>query len=209
MRRRNLLLIACVAMVWSGAAAAQAAPQGRAQTTHGAQNQSAAPANTVGSSSMPGAQAPVRQPSTSPPPSAPSVPANTSPPPSTPTPTPSPANTSPPPSSPTPAPANTSPPPSTSSSMPQQTVVPNQPNTASSARDTASANRARVATQTDTVPPASRGVGTSGNRPDCSQMRGIEKSECERRDTSRDDLPAGVTTTQQPQSPTPPPQPQR
>jgi hypothetical protein len=27
-------------------------------------------------------------------------------------------------------------------------------------------------------------------------MTGIQKSECERRDTSRDDLPAGVTTTQ-------------
>jgi hypothetical protein len=27
-------------------------------------------------------------------------------------------------------------------------------------------------------------------------MRGLEKSECERRDTVRDDLPAGVTTTQ-------------
>jgi hypothetical protein len=56
------------------------------------------------------------------------------------------------------------------------------------------------------VPPASRGVSTTGvsttgNRPDCSQLRGIEKSECERRDTSRDDLPAGVTTSQQPQPP--------
>ena len=46
------------------------------------------------------------------------------------------------------------------------------------------------------VPPASRGVGTTNNRPDCSKMRGLEKSECERRDPSRDDLPAGVTTTQ-------------
>jgi hypothetical protein len=32
-------------------------------------------------------------------------------------------------------------------------------------------------------------------------MRGLEKSECERRDTVRDDLPAGVTTTQQPKPP--------
>jgi hypothetical protein len=32
------------------------------------------------------------------------------------------------------------------------------------------------------------------NRRDCSQLRGIDKSECERRDTVRDDLPAGVTT---------------
>jgi hypothetical protein len=133
MRSRNLLLVACIAMVWSASAAAQGTPQGGAQTTRGTKNQSAAP--------------------------------------------------------------------SAPSSMPQQTVAPNQPNSASSARDTSSANRARVATQTDTVPPASRGVGTTANRPDCSQLRGIEKSECERRDTSRDDLPAGVTTTQQPQPP--------
>jgi hypothetical protein len=45
------------------------------------------------------------------------------------------------------------------------------------------------------LPPASRGVGKPG-RPDCSQMRGLEKSECERRDTTRDDLPAGVTSKQ-------------
>ena len=171
MRSQNLLLVACIAMVWSAAAAAQGTPQGGAQTARGGQNQSAAPATSAGTTT-PGTQTPVRQPTTSPPPSAP-----------------------------TPAPANTSPPPSPSNSMPQQTVVPNQPNSASNARDTSSANRARVATQTDTVPPASRGVGTTASRPDCSQMRGIEKSECERRDTSRDDLPAGVTTTQQPQPP--------
>jgi hypothetical protein len=35
-----------------------------------------------------------------------------------------------------------------------------------------------------------------GNRRDCSQLRGLDKAECERRDTSRDDLPAGVTSTQ-------------
>lgn len=45
------------------------------------------------------------------------------------------------------------------------------------------------------VPFASRGVGTTG-KPDCSKLRGLEKSECERRDTSRDDLPAGVTSKQ-------------
>jgi hypothetical protein len=50
--------------------------------------------------------------------------------------------------------------------------------------------------QQDRVPPAMRGVGTTGSRPDCSKLRGIEKAECERRDTSRDDLPAGKTTTQ-------------
>jgi hypothetical protein len=56
-------------------------------------------------------------------------------------------------------------------------------------------------TATRAIPPAMRGVGTTENRPDCSQKRGIEKSECERRDTSRDDLPAGATTTQQPKPP--------
>lgn len=45
------------------------------------------------------------------------------------------------------------------------------------------------------IAPASRGVGTPG-KPDCSRFRGVDKSECERRDTVRDDLPAGVTTTQ-------------
>jgi hypothetical protein len=51
------------------------------------------------------------------------------------------------------------------------------------------------------VPPASRGAGQTNNRPDCSKMSGIQKSECERRDTSRDDLPAGVTTTQEQKPP--------
>lgn len=45
------------------------------------------------------------------------------------------------------------------------------------------------------IGPASRGVGTPG-KPDCSRLRGVDKAECERRDTVRDDLPAGVTTTQ-------------
>ena len=36
------------------------------------------------------------------------------------------------------------------------------------------------------------------NRRDCTQLRGLEKSECERRDTVRDDLPAGVTATKKP-----------
>jgi hypothetical protein len=74
----------------------------------------------------------------------------------------------------------------------QQTVRPNDP--ASRAEETK--NNTNKAIQRDRVPPASRGVGTSGSRPDCSKMRGIEKAECERRDTARDDLPAGVTTTQ-------------
>ena len=85
--------------------------------------------------------------------------------------------------------------------MPQQTVVPNAPNAARNTADRPTADRPRVATQTYRVPPASRGAGTTNNRPDGSKMRGIEKSECERRDTMRDDLPAGVTTTQQSQPP--------
>jgi hypothetical protein len=98
----------------------------------------------------------------------------------------------------------------------QQTVAPGTPNSATGAQDIQRRDRTRVATQDgiqDTVPPASRGAGMSNNRPNCAQMSGIEKSECERRDTSRDDLPAGVTTTQQPRQPTtqsttkpPPPQ---
>jgi hypothetical protein len=79
-------------------------------------------------------------------------------------------------------PADTSPPPSAQSPAPANTSPP--PTTATRA-----------------IPPASRGVGTTTDRPDCSQKRGLEKSECERRDTTRDDLPAGVTTTQRPKPP--------
>lgn len=40
-------------------------------------------------------------------------------------------------------------------------------------------------------------IGDADQRwPDCSQLRGIEKAECQRRDTARDDLPAGVTPGQ-------------
>jgi hypothetical protein len=81
--------------------------------------------------------------------------------------------------------------------MPQQTVVPNMPNSAGNVRNA----NVRNGTQPNYVPPASRGVGTAASRPDCSTLRGIEKSECERRDTVRDDLPAGVTSTQQPKPP--------
>jgi hypothetical protein len=95
MRRRNLLIAACVALVWSGSAAAQAPP---------------------GNPASPAAN---------------------------------PAN-----------PANPT---------------------------TVSQNRVRVAVAD---------AQGQGNRRDCTQLRGLEKSECERRDTSRDDLPAGVTATQ-------------
>ncbi|HJY38250.1 MAG TPA: hypothetical protein VJ299_12320 [Steroidobacteraceae bacterium] len=37
-------------------------------------------------------------------------------------------------------------------------------------------------------------AGVVASQRDCSRLRGIDKSECERRDTVRDDLPAGVTT---------------
>jgi hypothetical protein len=59
-------------------------------------------------------------------------------------------------------------------------------NPANPANPTASGGRVRVATSEAQVQ----------SRRDCTQLRGLEKSECERRDTSRDDLPAGVTATQ-------------
>ena len=194
MRKRNLLLATCIAMTCSGLALAQTSTGGAGGTggaqgaqSQGAQNQSAAPQTNAGRpTSPPGAQTPVRQPATSPSPSAPTTaqgPPTQSPPTSS-------SPTSPAPSTPT----------SATNAMPQQTVSPNEPNSARTTQDTA-ANRSRVATQTDPVPPASRGVGTTNNKPDCSQLRGIEKSECERRDTVRDDLPAGVTATQQAKPP--------
>lgn len=82
----------------------------------------------------------------------------------------------------------TSPPPATP--VPQQTVRPTQTDPVKQPSQTA------TPTRTDPVPPAARGVGATGSKPDCSTKKGLEKSECERRDTSRDDLPAGVTTTQ-------------
>lgn len=81
--------------------------------------------------------------------------------------------------------------PSGPSTTTQQTVQPPTRNRGNSASD---------GVQPERIPPASRGVGRSG-RPDCSRLRGIEKAECERRDTTRDDLPAGVTTTQKEKPP--------
>ena len=105
---------------------------------------------------------------------------------------PQPATTTPPPTS----TANTPPGVSTPVTQPQTSAPPatplpptQRPPTPTQPNSTTSDNAARV-------PPAARGVGTTPSRPDCSQMRGLEKSECERRDTVRDDLPAGVTTTQ-------------
>ena len=74
----------------------------------------------------------------------------------------------------------------------QQTV---RPPDSQRARDR-DEKRLNPANERQRVPPASRGVGTNG-KPDCSKLRGLEKSECERRDTTRDDLPAGVTPKQE------------
>jgi hypothetical protein len=94
----------------------------------------------------------------------------------------------------TPAQPNATTQPTTPSNA-QQTVRP--PDSRRTTDDTATNNSVKNrANPRQRVPPASRGVGPTNNRPDCSKLRGLEKSECERRDTSRDDLPAGVTTTQ-------------
>lgn len=78
----------------------------------------------------------------------------------------------------------------------QETVRPNTPN-AAARQDERRRRQAAVDQQsTDQLPPSMRGVGERTSIPDCTRLRGIEKSECERRDTSRDDLPAGETTTQ-------------
>lgn len=98
----------------------------------------------------------------------------------------------------------TSAPPATPSPSSQTSPMPSQPTRQETVRPNDPAHRAaetkdnatNTAVQQNRVPPASRGVGTTGSRPDCSKLRGIEKAECERRDTSRDDLPAGVTSTQ-------------
>jgi hypothetical protein len=76
--------------------------------------------------------------------------------------------------------------------------MPTQPSGARDprSRDSRTRQAAIDAQNTDAVPPPARGAGTTPSRPDCSQMRGIEKGECERRDTVRDDLPAGQTATQ-------------
>ncbi len=73
-----------------------------------------------------------------------------------------------------------------------QTAPPGNPanpaaNPSNPANPTVSRNRLRV---------AAAEAQRQGNRRDCTQLRGLDKSECERRDTSRDDLPAGVTSTQ-------------
>lgn len=63
----------------------------------------------------------------------------------------------------------------------------NPTNPANPANPTATRPRVRVA--------GTEAQGQSTRR-DCAKLRGLEKSECERRDAPRDDLPAGVTSTQ-------------
>ena len=57
-------------------------------------------------------------------------------------------------------------------------------------------NPANPTTSRPRVRVAAADAQGQASRRDCTQLRGIEKAECERRDTSRDDLPAGVTSTQ-------------
>lgn len=135
--------------------------------------------NTAGiPNSPPGIAAPVRQP-TIPPPSA--------------TPMPPPGVTP-------PSAQFTQPAQPTQPMQPGVTIQPTQPMHPSQMTDQQMVNSAHsrannAANFQQRVPAASRGVGNPG-KPDCSRMRGIDKAECERRDTVRDDLPAGVTTTQ-------------
>jgi hypothetical protein len=60
----------------------------------------------------------------------------------------------------------------------------------------ANANPANNAANATTPRNRIRVAAGPPNQRDCSPLRGIEKSECERRDTVRDDLPAGMTTGQ-------------
>ena len=92
-------------------------------------------------------------------------------------------------------PANTTSPPANTTTPPANTTVvpPNTTTPPSNPATNPAAKNPNV--QPERTPPAARGVGAA-NRPNCSNLKGLEKSECERRDTSRDDLPAGVTTTQ-------------
>jgi hypothetical protein len=81
-----------------------------------------------------------------------------------------------------------SPAPSTPVRQPPTSPLPSAPTPANQATPNPATNPANAAPSTRTR------VVAADNRRDCTQLRGIEKSECERRDTSRDDLPAGVTS---------------
>jgi hypothetical protein len=88
--------------------------------------------------------------------------------------------------------------PATPVRQPAPSPLPSQP-TPANATTANPANNPANATMRNRIRVA-RAV-TNPNQRDCTQLRGIEKSECERRDTVRDDLPAGVTSTQKAQPP--------
>lgn len=203
---RHALITSCLVGIFGCAAALGQGTAGGAGTSGGSggaqstamptsssgtpASSTSAPTSASGTSQTPGTQTPVQQPRTSPPPATPTPATN--------------QTTSPTPSQSTPASTTGTIPPnaSTAGATPPNNTDQTQPSNParSDMVDATDPARRRTAeastTNSDTVPPAARGVGTTGNRPDCRQMRGLEKSECERRDTSRDDLPAGVTTTQ-------------
>ena len=91
-------------------------------------------------------------------------------------------------------------------------TAPARPAAPTTAAPTAPTNQASDSTSV-TVPNAinnnarnraAAGVSDTPTRPDCSKLKGVEKGECERRDTVRDDLPAGVTSSQSKPATTPP-----
>ncbi|HKQ84420.1 MAG TPA: hypothetical protein VJS42_19640 [Steroidobacteraceae bacterium] len=199
MRNQTLITSCVVAMLGCAAAYGQSAmgdgtghssgAQSAATPSTSAQTPTSSTPSATSSSQTPGMQIPVRQPPTSTAPST-STPATDQ-------------TTSPTPSQPTPASPGVARSDTAAGTQPTNA----QPPATSDTVDTTDPARRRTAeaaidrdmpTSTGTIAPASRGVGANGNLPDCSRLRGLEKSECERRDTSRDDLPAGVTTTQPP-----------
>lgn len=166
--RRTTWITAAVATFFGCNALAQS-------TTSPANSSNPVGATQPGTTSSPGRQAPVGQPQTSPAPSA-STPATDQ----------------------------------TTSPSPSQPKSASNDSTDANAGTDADANppatldqidgvRRRMAeadADAEPVPPAMRNVGEGSGRPDCSKLRSIEKAECERRDTTRDDLPPGVTSTQ-------------
>jgi hypothetical protein len=90
--------------------------------------------------------------------------------------------------------------PATPVRQPATSPSPSQPTPANATTANPVNNPANVTTRTRNRVRVATAV-TNPNQRDCTQLRGIEKSECERRDTVRDDLPAGVTSTQKAQPP--------
>lgn len=87
--------------------------------------------------------------------------------------------------------AQTTAPPAAPVRQPPTSTLPATPTPENQAAANPAANPANATARNRT-----RVATAAPNRRDCTQLRGIEKSECERRDTARDDLPAGVTSTQ-------------